>query len=216
MKYHNFDKLSQIVEELAKKNHWDIYSQKMVLFNLWDEIIGNRFKKTTKPFKIKNTTLIVSTKSVMVSQELEFQKKVIIEKISKFTKNLDIKITDVLFNHLSWQNLSNNTSFPQKIERRKYLPFPNEDDIKNIKLPDNLIENIKNSLESSQNLTNEIKQKIINTVFCDIKRQIWKKENNYPICEKCGLVLDYIEQKEGPILCSVCSAEENTKNFYNS
>ena len=137
LNYHNFEKLSQIVEELSKKNHWDIYSQKMVLFNLWDEIIGNRFKKTTKPYKIKNTTLIISTKSVMVSQELEFQKKIILEKISKFTKNLDIKITDLVFNHLSWQNITNNTILPQKIERRKYLPVPNENDIENRKLPEN-------------------------------------------------------------------------------
>lgn len=214
--YHNFDKLSQIVENLAKKNHWDIYSQKMVLFNLWDEIIGSRFKKSTKPYKIKNNKLIVLTKSVMISQELEFQKKYILENISKFTKNLDIKITNIVFDHLNWLNVQDVQKINKKIERIKYLPAPNEEDIKNIKLPENLIENIENSLKNSQNLTEEMKKKIINTVLSDIKRQIWKKENNYPVCEKCGMVLDYIEQKEGTILCRVCSSEENTKNFYNN
>ena len=50
-----------------------------------------------------------------------------------------------------------------------------------------------------ENLKNRMKKLMIK----DVKSEIWKKENNYPSCEKCGITLNYIIEGE-PVLCPSC------------
>lgn len=205
MKYHNFDKLSDVLMNVAKQSGLDAGISQTVLFNLWSETVGNRFKKTTKAVKIHNKILTVATKSPSVTQELSMFKMDILKKLDVLTQNLDIKIKEIIFNHKIWDEINKNNEEIKEFSYRKYLPAPSDADLAKIELPQKMKEEIENSFVNTQNLPEEVKQKIIKTVSNDIKCQIWKKERNYPVCRKCFMVLDFIDEGKEPI-CPVCSA----------
>ena len=208
MKYHNFDKLGDVLMAVAKKSGLEAGISQTVLFNLWTEAVGSRFRKNTKPVKIHNKTLTIATKSPSVTQELSMFKADIMKKLDVLTKNLDIKIKEIIFNHKVWDEIHQNSGTKEEISYRKYLPAPSDADLAKIELPQNLKEEIEKSFEKTENLSEEIKQKIIKTVSNDIKSQIWKRERNYPVCKKCFMVLDFIEEGKESI-CPVCSATIN-------
>ncbi len=205
MKYHNFDKLGDILMTVAKQSGLDAGISQTVLLNIWSETVGNRFKSTTKAVKIHNKILTIATKSPAVTQELSMFKTDILKKIQILTKNLDLKINEIIFNHKIWNEINKTGEEKTEFLYRKYLPAPSNADLARIELPSNIIEEVENSLVGTENLSEEIKQRMIKTVLNDIKSQIWKKERNYPVCKKCFMVLDFIDEGKEPI-CPVCSS----------
>lgn len=207
MKYHNFDKLGDILSSVAKQSGLDSGISQIALLNLWSEVVGSRFKKNTKAIKINGKILTIATKSSTVTQELSMFKADIIKKFDAMTKNLNIKIEDIIFNHKIWSEVNKEAVKKEEIQYRRYLPAPSDFDIEQIEIPQNIKEDIEKSFENTQNLTEEVKQKIVQTIIKDIKRQIWRKERNYPICSKCFMPMDYIEDGQEPI-CPVCKSKD--------
>lgn len=204
MKYHNFDKLGDVLMTVAKKSGLDAGISQTVLLNVWAEAVGNRFKNTTKAVKIHNKILTIATKSPVVTQELSMFKTDILKKLDVLTKNLDIKIKEITFNHKIWDEINKTYEEKTEFSYRKYLPAPSDADLAKIELPANIKEEVENSFVGTENLSEEIKQRMIKTVLNDIKSQIWKRERNYPVCGKCFMVLDFIDEGKEPI-CPVCS-----------
>lgn len=205
MKYHDFDKLSDVLSMVAKKSGLDAGISQLALFNLWSETAGNRFKKTTKAIKLHNKVLTIATKSPAVTQELTMFRGDILKKLAVLSKNLEIEIVDIIFNHKIWGEIEQKAKQKEEFSHRKYLPAPSDVDLLKIELPQSIKEEIEQSFVNTKNLSEETKQKIVQTIINDIKRQIWKKERNYPVCAKCSMVLDYIDDGEEPI-CPVCKA----------
>lgn len=205
MKYHNFCKLGDVLSDVAKKSGLESGISQIALFGLWAEVVGGRFKSSTKAIKIQNKTLTIATKSPSVTQELSFFKADVLKKMQVLTKNLNIEIKEIIFNHKIWNELNKENNKKEEIQYRKYLPSPSDFDIEKIEIPQNIKEELEKSFEKTENLSEEIKQKIIKTVINDIKRQIWKRERNYPVCEKCFTVLDFIDEGEEN-LCPVCKS----------
>jgi len=205
LKYHNFDKLGDILSEVAKQSGLDAGISQIALFNLWTEAVGSRFKKTTKAIKIHNKVLTVATKSPSVTQELTMFRADVLKKLSVITQNLNIEIKEIIFNHKIWDEMNKQANKKEEFEYRRYLPAPSNVDLLKIELPQSIKEEIENSFKNTQNMSEEVKQKIVKTITDDIKRQIWKKERNYPVCKKCSMVLDFVDENKEPI-CPVCSA----------
>lgn len=197
--------MGDILSDVAKKSGLELGISQIALFNLWAEVVGNRFTSSTRAVKIQNKMLTIATKSPSVTQELTFFKADILKKMQVLTKNLKIEVEEVNFNHKIWNELNKENNKKEEIQYRKYLPSPSDFDIEKIEIPQNIKEEIEKSFEKTENLSEEIKQKIIKTVINDIKRQIWKKERNYPICKKCFTVLDFIDEGEEN-LCPVCKS----------
>lgn len=202
MKYHNFDKISDILSDVAKKSGMDFGVSQMALFNVWPSIVGNRFKNTSKAIKISGKTLTVATKSPSITQELSMFKAEILEKIEKTAKNLNIKVSEINFNHKIWAEIGKKYNEAKQEEQKiKYLPAPSTSDIEDVEVPDSIIQEIEQSI--SKGFDDELQNKMFTTMINDIKRQIWKRERGYPVCVKCAMVLDFIEEGVDPI-CPVC------------
>lgn len=203
MKFHNFDKLGDILSGVAKQSGMNFGISQIALFSLWPEVVGVRFKKNTKAIKINGKVLTVATKSSTVTQELSMFKADILKKLETMTKNLDIKIEEIIFNNKIWNEVTQKAEKTQEVEYRRYLPAPTDFDIEQIEIPQNIQADIEKSFINTQNLSEEIKEKITKTIINDIKRQIWRKERNYPLCSKCFVPMDYIEEGQESI-CPVC------------
>lgn len=205
MKFHNFDKLGDILSGVAKQAGVNLGISQIALFQLWPEVVGVRFKKNTKAIKVNGKILTVATKSPTVTQELSMFKADILKKLDTMTKNLDIKIEEIIFNHKIWNEINQKAEAKQEVQYRRYLPAPTDFDIEQIEIPQNIKTDIEKSFEHTHNLSEEMKEKIITTIVNDIKRQIWRKERNYPLCSKCFVPMDYVEEGQ-ELLCPVCKS----------
>ena len=71
----------------------EINQQKAV--DVWEEVVGKKIKENTDPVDVRFGVLTVKTSSPVWRQELQFQKKSIVDSINKRLKKTTIK--DVRF-----------------------------------------------------------------------------------------------------------------------
>ena len=83
--------IEQAIKEFLKNAGLEdgIVQQKSM--EVWDEVVGEKVAKNTKPESIESGILTVKTTNPVWRQELLFQKKEIIKKINKRLKKKTIK-----------------------------------------------------------------------------------------------------------------------------
>ncbi len=64
------------------------------IFNDWNEIIGEKYKELTKPYRILNNKLFIYVENSVIMSELIYKKRRIIEKINK---KFSMVIKDLVF-----------------------------------------------------------------------------------------------------------------------
>ena len=81
-------KLSQSISTLFKQKNFSplIFGE---LENNWENIVGKKIKKATKIIKIENKTLFIKCKNPTWKNELQYQKKEILNKINQATTQIE-------------------------------------------------------------------------------------------------------------------------------
>lgn len=198
-------KLDQLLPYTAKELGIDFRMKEMMVMNFWPEIAKGEIGKDSRPQSIvrskKGVTLYVGAKSAMVAQEISLIKMILLDKINTLAVKIGITINEIVVSTKYWQDLSSvplnkplETEDLQKIEELK------KEEINNIILTKQQEDSIEVIL-SDLNLENDLKEKLRNIMYNDIKLQIYKKEKGYPVCRKCGSVLNNKNQ----VICPACS-----------
>lgn len=99
--------------EMAKENKMGAVIKHSTIFSFWNNIVGAKFAKFTKPYAIKYSKLYVSAKSPVIVQELNLYKTKILKNVNSYSMPLGIEITDIIFNYKNYnmtspETLSNN------------------------------------------------------------------------------------------------------------
>ena len=81
-------KLSQSISSLLKQKNFSplILGE---LENKWENIVGERISKSTKIVKIENKTLFIKCKNPTWKNELQYQKKEILNKLNQETSQIE-------------------------------------------------------------------------------------------------------------------------------
>ena len=72
------------------------------IFSFWDNVVGAKFSKFTRPSAIKFNKLYVSAKSPVIVQELNLYKAKILKNINSYSMPLGIEIKDIIFNYKNY------------------------------------------------------------------------------------------------------------------
>ena len=168
----------------------------------WDEIVGKKFAGKTELANLdtRNTRLLlyVNVNSSPLVQELLFFKANIIRKI-KSTYNLEV--ADII---IKATKKSQNQKPKQNLLQETYFKKPTTDDLNKIELDQNIVLEIKQSVEKQPTLTQRQKDRMLEVILTDLKTQEWMKANGFPICEKCGAVI--IKKNFGDKnICDICN-----------
>ena len=80
-------KLSQSISSLLKHKNFSplIFGE---LENNWEKIVGERISRATKIVKIENKTLFIKCKNPTWKNELQYQKKEILNKLNQETSQI--------------------------------------------------------------------------------------------------------------------------------
>lgn len=206
-KEEKFIKVNNILDNIAHSLGIERGIKEITLLKYWEEFIDEKFKDKTKAVSVikkgEYDSIMIAVSSSAVSQELFIRKRNILNKISPIAFSLGFKIKDIIFNTKIWNDYNTeNNKEPEKITH--YLvKNPTQEELKDIIVPESIINNIKDSLNKDDFNLPEIKERLLNTIIFDIKTQIWRKNNGFPSCSKCGITINYFSFEEDK-LCPVC------------
>jgi len=205
----NLESLKDLMENFSKKLGVDKAIKISTLITMWPEIVGPRFKNNSKAYTPLNQNrkniLVVATSSSVVSQELVMFKSEILKNIFKHASKLDLKIHDMIFNTKIWDDLNQKKdAFKENTSVEKYTKYPTDEELDKINIPENLLTSVKESLQEQTFMTEELKTRMLNLVIKDTKVQIWKKNNGFPSCSKCGIPVNFTNFNDKEILCPAC------------
>lgn len=205
--------LSSVMDDVVKKLGLDRRFREITLINMWPEIIGNRFRDKSRALYVKRKdnidVLVLAVYSSVISQELTLHKNIILNKIAPVAHSLEFNVKDLVFNSSLWKpenkNIVNDLySDPEIIHINNN---PTDEDLESISVPENIIFMIRESINNQTFSSPEFKDRLMNTIIKDVKIQIWKKEKGFPICERCGIPINFYHQKEKK-LCPSCKYEK--------
>lgn len=206
-----FDNLGNVLTDLKQNLGLEEGLKQREFFKLWSKIVGPKFKNSSKAAYIYERNgekiLAVAVSSSAVTQELSFFKQDIINKIKKVAKDFDYDIKDIYFDPKLWEEITReNPKTYEKEDEPKFYKIKKhfgEKELSEIKLPEEVLEKIKSSLREQTYSSEELKQKMFDTIIKDLKKQEWMKNNGFPLCEKCGIpISNYLS--EGKNFCPVC------------
>lgn len=211
MNKNNFDNLDSVLNSVMVNLGLDKGLKQQEFAKLWPKIVGPKFQNSSKVVYIQTRLgvdiLIVAVSSSAVAQELSFFKADIIKKIKIVAKDFNYNIKEIIFNPKLWEEIKkeNKTNLKQENEQKFYKIEKSfsEEELNNIKLSQEVVEEIKNSLDEQNFYSEELKEKLFKTIIKDLKTQEWRKNNGFPVCGKCGITItSYYE--EGENFCPVC------------
>ncbi len=166
---------------------------------LWPNVVGPRFEKTSKIYSIYETkgvdNVLVAVSSSVVGQELSFYKKDILKKLHKIGQYYGFNIKEISFSTKYWKT-------ENKQEEKEDNPSI-EIELEHIEIPDKLLASVKESLEGKEFFSEEIKERMLNTIIKDLKTQIWMKKHNFPVCKQCKIPITP-GSAEDKKLCPAC------------
>ena len=87
--------IASALKQLIKKQGMETEINQQKAANVWGEVVGKKINEHTEPIDVRFGVLTVKTSSPVWRQELQFQKKNIVDSINKKLKKTTIK--DVRF-----------------------------------------------------------------------------------------------------------------------
>jgi len=205
----SFEKISFISDRVAEELGVERGLKEITLINLWPDIVGPRFKDKSKAVSVLKKSgydsILVAVSSSIISQELYMFKKDILRKLSPMSKPMGFNVTDLTFSAKLWDEVKEKNILPEKQENlaHYFVKTPSDDEIKYINVPENIINLIKESIQTQNFTTNEQKDRLLGVIIKDLKIQIWRKNNGFPCCKKCEIPVNYYNP-ELEILCPSC------------
>ena len=83
--------IAKALKKLIKKQGMEKEINQQKASDVWGEVVGKKIKEHTEPKEVRFGVLIVKTSSPVWRQELQFQKKNIVDSINKKLKKTTIK-----------------------------------------------------------------------------------------------------------------------------
>lgn len=179
MKKHNpTSHISEILNkttfgEMMKSNKMGSVIKHSTIFSFWNNIVGAKFSKITKPYAIKFNKLYVTAKSPVVVQELNLYKTKIIKNINSYSMPLGVEIKDIIF---SYKNFAvSNPIVTNEVEDKPVEITQSQ--IEGIQIADDVQEKIKNNVDKIKFLNEEQKQKFAEKIVSTYKvKSLQEKE----------------------------------------
>lgn len=205
----NFQKINSIMGDVSKKLNVQKGLNEMTLINKWPDLVGPRFCNSSRVFAVKRNNnahiLIIAAKSSSLVQELFFFKRDLLRKINPVAIELGFKVEDIVFDAKLWKEEKQASKGEENISIKFIEKSPTDRELSLIKVPEKELSKIKESFDRQNFASEEKKQDFFNVVIKDIKTQIWRKKNNFPLCKHCGIALDYF-YTDRELYCPACQS----------
>ncbi len=170
----DFSTIKDILEnDLSANPKYKFALKCSTLFSFWEEIVGFKFAKFTRPTSIKYEKLYVECKNSAITQELTMFQKKIIEKIMVYAAPLGIKVSDIVFSYKNWKT---NEEFFDENEDTDFVEYT-EEEILAQEIPKADEKIVFESIEKMEFLTPELKEKYYMDIIKSLKAEVLRKKH---------------------------------------
>lgn len=140
------------------------------IFSFWDDVVGSKFAKFTRPYALKANKLYVSAKSPIIVQELTLYKNKLIQKSNSYSKPLGIEITDIVFNYKNFaaqapKQLSGVEDKPVEIQKHQ---------LERVEVDTNTKEQIQKHIEKIKFLNKTQKEKFTSKILSTYQAKVFQ------------------------------------------
>ena len=172
------------------------------LVHKWRDVVGDVIADHTKIVSIKPPDMVISADNSMWMQELQMQKRRIIEAINKYYRQEVITDIRFIMKRQSYVKVEINTSLtiPDEQIITKRINFAN------IVLSKEDVDAIDKSLEQTDN--EELRAAFRKVQITARKREIYLEQHGYHRCKRCGM---HMESKRD--ICPTCEYELHRKHI---
>ena len=166
------------------------------LVHKWRDVVGDVIADHTKIVSIKPPNMVISADNSMWMQELQMQKRRIIEAINKYYRQEVITDIRFIMKRQSYVKVETNTSLtiPDEQIITKRINFSN------IVLSKEDVDAIDTSLKQTDN--EALKAAFRKVQITARKREIYLEQHGYYRCERCGM-----HMKSKKKICPTCEYE---------
>ncbi len=170
----NFSTIKDVLEnDLSANPKYKFALKCSTLFSFWEEIVGFKFAKFTRPTAIKFEKLYVECKNSAITQELSMFSKKIIDKLMVYAAPLGIKVSDIVFSYKNWKT---EKAFFDENEDTNFVEYTEEEVLSQeiSKEDENLIfENV----EKMEFLSPELKEKYYMDIIKSLKAEVLRNKH---------------------------------------
>lgn len=101
--YTDFEGIDSIISTMMDNPEVKKAVNRTNLFNFWDKILPQKFKKRSRPFSIlPGGVMVIACENPVVAQELSLYKVILMQKFSPYLKSLKMTVKDLKFDPKKW------------------------------------------------------------------------------------------------------------------
>ncbi len=102
--YTDFEGVDSIIDSMMDNPQFKKAVARTNLFNFWDKILPEKFKKKSRPFSmLPGGVMVIACENPVVAQELSLYKIILLKKFEPYLKTLQIRVKDLKFDPKKWQ-----------------------------------------------------------------------------------------------------------------
>lgn len=152
---------SSVFSQKDAKNKINSVIKHSTIFSFWENIVGAKFSKFTKPYAIKYNKLYVSAKSPIIIQELNLYKRTVLNKVNSYSRPLGIEITDIIYNYKNY--CAQNPITQTNVEDTPV--WFEKSEIQNVKIDEEKKEAFAKSIDKINFLSDEQKKRLTEKII---------------------------------------------------
>ncbi len=102
--YTDFVEVETIIDSMMDNPQVKKAMTRTTLYNFWDKILPDKFKKRSKPYSmLPGGTMVVACENPVIAQELSLYKVILMKKFEPYLKTLQLRVKDIKFDPKKWE-----------------------------------------------------------------------------------------------------------------
>ena len=101
--YTDFEGVDSVISAMMDNQQIKKAITRTNLYNFWDNILPEKFKKKSKPFSmLPGGVMVIACETPVVAQELSLRKIMLMQKFEPYAKSMKMRLNDMKFDPKKW------------------------------------------------------------------------------------------------------------------
>ena len=101
--YTDFEGVDTIIDSMMDNPQLKKAVARTNLFNMWDKILPEKFKKKSRPFSmLPKGVMVIACENPVIAQELSLRKVLLLQKFQPYLNSVNMKVSDLHFDPKKW------------------------------------------------------------------------------------------------------------------
>ena len=102
--YTDFEGVDDIINSMMDNPQFKKAVTRTNLFNFWDKILPEKFKKKSRPYSmLPGGIMVIACQNPVVAQELSLHKIILMKKFEPYLSTLSMRVKDLKFDPRKWE-----------------------------------------------------------------------------------------------------------------